>query len=167
MRMLVGCNHGNISHSYLPFHMIWTQQDIWSWRNENILHQRKKKLLWSIKDFLHKKKKWNPVCAGLEVEGLEVEVICHLCLHTIICRVLRIYCICSSDTLLVYNCSFFLLCQTRLTADKSMRLLLSTFSSLREELLQMSEDLRVRALNISLCSAEHKYLNPERLIGVC
>lgn len=35
------------------------------------------------------------------------------------------------------------LCQTRLTADKSMRLLLSTFSSLREELLHMSEDLRV------------------------
>uniref|UniRef100_A0A1A8KIE3 Premature ovarian failure, 1B n=2 Tax=Nothobranchius TaxID=28779 RepID=A0A1A8KIE3_NOTKU len=34
------------------------------------------------------------------------------------------------------------LLQTRLTADKSMRLLLSTFSSLREELLQMSEDLR-------------------------
>uniref|UniRef100_A0A3Q1GIB0 POF1B actin binding protein n=1 Tax=Acanthochromis polyacanthus TaxID=80966 RepID=A0A3Q1GIB0_9TELE len=32
--------------------------------------------------------------------------------------------------------------QTRLTADKSMRLLLSTFSSLREELLHMSEDLR-------------------------
>lgn len=37
----------------------------------------------------------------------------------------------------------FLLLQTRLTADKSMRLLLSTFSSLREELLHMSEDLRV------------------------
>lgn len=36
-----------------------------------------------------------------------------------------------------------LLLQTRLTADKSMRLLLSTFSSLREELLHMSEDLRV------------------------
>ncbi|KAM9728961.1 protein POF1B isoform 1-T1 [Menidia menidia] len=34
------------------------------------------------------------------------------------------------------------LLQTRLTADKSMRLLLSTFHSLREELLQMSEDLR-------------------------
>ncbi|XP_034406992.1 protein POF1B [Cyclopterus lumpus] len=34
------------------------------------------------------------------------------------------------------------LLQTRLTADKSMRLLLSTFSSLREELLHMSEDLR-------------------------
>ncbi|XP_077449212.1 protein POF1B isoform X2 [Stigmatopora argus] len=34
------------------------------------------------------------------------------------------------------------LLQTRLTADKSMRLLLSTFSSLREELLRMSEDLR-------------------------
>ncbi|XP_041865332.1 protein POF1B isoform X2 [Melanotaenia boesemani] len=34
------------------------------------------------------------------------------------------------------------LLQTRLTADKSMRMLLSTFSSLREELLQMSEDLR-------------------------
>ncbi|XP_037543692.1 protein POF1B isoform X2 [Nematolebias whitei] len=34
------------------------------------------------------------------------------------------------------------LLQTRLTADKSMRLLLSTFSSLREELMQMSEDLR-------------------------
>ncbi|KAM6907181.1 protein POF1B [Xenentodon cancila] len=34
------------------------------------------------------------------------------------------------------------LLQTRLTADKSMRLLLSTFSSLREELIQMSEDLR-------------------------
>ncbi|TNN24248.1 Protein POF1B [Liparis tanakae] len=32
--------------------------------------------------------------------------------------------------------------ETRLTADKSMRLLLSTFSSLREELLHMSEDLR-------------------------
>ncbi|XP_039474630.1 protein POF1B isoform X1 [Oreochromis aureus] len=34
------------------------------------------------------------------------------------------------------------LLQTRLTADKSMRLLLSTFNSLREELLHMSEDLR-------------------------
>ncbi|XP_035480288.2 protein POF1B isoform X2 [Scophthalmus maximus] len=34
------------------------------------------------------------------------------------------------------------LLQTRLTADKSMRLLLATFSSLREELLHMSEDLR-------------------------
>lgn len=34
------------------------------------------------------------------------------------------------------------LLQTRLTADKSMRLLLSTFSSLREDLLHMSEDLR-------------------------
>ncbi|XP_037604593.1 protein POF1B isoform X2 [Sebastes umbrosus] len=34
------------------------------------------------------------------------------------------------------------LLQTRLTADKSMRLLLSTFSSLREELLHMSKDLR-------------------------
>ncbi|XP_030602829.1 protein POF1B isoform X2 [Archocentrus centrarchus] len=34
------------------------------------------------------------------------------------------------------------LLQTRLTADKSMRLLLSSFSSLREELLHMSEDLR-------------------------
>ncbi|XP_071361901.1 protein POF1B [Trachinotus anak] len=34
------------------------------------------------------------------------------------------------------------LLQTRLTADKSMRLLLSTFGSLREELLHMSEDLR-------------------------
>ncbi|XP_017295676.1 protein POF1B [Kryptolebias marmoratus] len=34
------------------------------------------------------------------------------------------------------------LLQTRQTADKSMRLLLSTFSSLREELMQMSEDLR-------------------------
>lgn len=34
------------------------------------------------------------------------------------------------------------LLQTRLTADKTMRLLLSTFSSLREELLHMSEDLR-------------------------
>ncbi|KAM7374009.1 hypothetical protein PAMP_006687 [Pampus punctatissimus] len=34
------------------------------------------------------------------------------------------------------------LLQTRLTADKSMRLLLSTFSSLREELLHMSEDMR-------------------------
>ncbi|XP_034539017.1 protein POF1B isoform X2 [Notolabrus celidotus] len=34
------------------------------------------------------------------------------------------------------------LLQTRLTADKSMRLLLSTFSSLREELLHMAEDLR-------------------------
>ncbi|CAL8277399.1 unnamed protein product [Arctogadus glacialis] len=34
------------------------------------------------------------------------------------------------------------LLQTRLTADKSMRLLLSTFSSLREELLHMSDDLR-------------------------
>eukprot|EP00064_Thunnus_orientalis_P015692 superscaffoldBa00002959_g15749 len=33
--------------------------------------------------------------------------------------------------------------KTRLTADKSMRLLLSTFSSLREELLHMSEDLRL------------------------
>uniref|UniRef100_G3QCD7 POF1B actin binding protein n=1 Tax=Gasterosteus aculeatus TaxID=69293 RepID=G3QCD7_GASAC len=31
---------------------------------------------------------------------------------------------------------------TRLTADRSMRLLLSTFSSLREDLLHMSEDLR-------------------------
>ena len=37
-------------------------------------------------------------------------------------------------------------CQTRLTADKSMRLLLSTFSSLREELLQMTDDLRVRTV---------------------
>ncbi|CAL8266393.1 unnamed protein product [Merluccius merluccius] len=34
------------------------------------------------------------------------------------------------------------LLQTRLTADRSMRLLLSTFSSLREELLHMSDDLR-------------------------
>ncbi|KAG7515426.1 hypothetical protein JOB18_007968 [Solea senegalensis] len=34
------------------------------------------------------------------------------------------------------------LLQTRLIADRSMRLLLSTFSSLREELLHMSEDLR-------------------------
>ncbi|XP_004551197.2 protein POF1B isoform X1 [Maylandia zebra] len=34
------------------------------------------------------------------------------------------------------------LLQTRLTADKSMRLLLSTFNSLREELMHMSEDLR-------------------------
>ncbi|KAM4620985.1 protein POF1B isoform 1-T1 [Polymixia lowei] len=34
------------------------------------------------------------------------------------------------------------LLQTRLTADKSMRLLLSTFSNLREELIHMSEDLR-------------------------
>uniref|UniRef100_A0A672YQ68 POF1B actin binding protein n=2 Tax=Sphaeramia orbicularis TaxID=375764 RepID=A0A672YQ68_9TELE len=34
------------------------------------------------------------------------------------------------------------LLQTRLTADKSMRLLLSTFSSLREELMHMSDDLR-------------------------
>ncbi|KAM4547596.1 protein POF1B [Fundulus diaphanus] len=34
------------------------------------------------------------------------------------------------------------LLQTRFTADKSMRLLLSTFSSLREELMQMSEDMR-------------------------
>ncbi|KAM9348555.1 protein POF1B [Symphorus nematophorus] len=34
------------------------------------------------------------------------------------------------------------LLQTRLTADKSMRLLLTTFNSLREELLHMSEDLR-------------------------
>ncbi|KAK5612754.1 hypothetical protein CRENBAI_007537, partial [Crenichthys baileyi] len=34
------------------------------------------------------------------------------------------------------------LLQTRFTAEKSMRLLLSTFSSLREELLQMSEDMR-------------------------
>eukprot|EP00066_Takifugu_rubripes_P020260 XP_011609526.1 PREDICTED: protein POF1B isoform X2 [Takifugu rubripes] len=34
------------------------------------------------------------------------------------------------------------LLQTRLTADKSMRLLLSTFSSLREELMHMTEDLR-------------------------
>ncbi|XP_062309658.1 LOW QUALITY PROTEIN: protein POF1B [Osmerus eperlanus] len=33
------------------------------------------------------------------------------------------------------------LLQTRVTADKSMRLLLTTFSSLREELLHMSEDL--------------------------
>ncbi|KAL3043224.1 hypothetical protein OYC64_021026 [Pagothenia borchgrevinki] len=33
------------------------------------------------------------------------------------------------------------LLQTRLTADKSMRLLLSTFSSLREELLHMTEDM--------------------------
>lgn len=38
---------------------------------------------------------------------------------------------------------FLLFLQTRLTADKSMRLLLSTFSSLREELMHMSEDLRV------------------------
>ncbi|XP_062392483.1 protein POF1B isoform X2 [Sardina pilchardus] len=34
------------------------------------------------------------------------------------------------------------LLQTRLTADKTMRLLLTTFSSLREELLHMQEDLR-------------------------
>ncbi|XP_041750668.1 protein POF1B-like [Coregonus clupeaformis] len=34
------------------------------------------------------------------------------------------------------------LLQTRLTADKTMRLLLTTFSSLREELIHMSEDLR-------------------------
>ncbi|XP_047235038.1 protein POF1B isoform X2 [Girardinichthys multiradiatus] len=34
------------------------------------------------------------------------------------------------------------LLQTRFTAEKSMRLLLSTFSSLREELMQMSEDMR-------------------------
>uniref|UniRef100_A0A3P8XN35 POF1B helix-loop-helix domain-containing protein n=1 Tax=Esox lucius TaxID=8010 RepID=A0A3P8XN35_ESOLU len=32
--------------------------------------------------------------------------------------------------------------QTRMTADKSMRLLLTTFSSLREELIHMSDDLR-------------------------
>lgn len=31
-----------------------------------------------------------------------------------------------------------------------MRLLLSTFSSLREELLHMSEDLRVRLLHLSV-----------------
>lgn len=35
--------------------------------------------------------------------------------------------------------------QTRLTADKTMRLLLTTFGSLREELLHMQEDLRVSA----------------------
>ncbi|XP_010891782.2 protein POF1B isoform X2 [Esox lucius] len=34
------------------------------------------------------------------------------------------------------------LLQTRMTADKSMRLLLTTFSSLREELIHMSDDLR-------------------------
>uniref|UniRef100_A0A3Q2G9J4 POF1B actin binding protein n=1 Tax=Cyprinodon variegatus TaxID=28743 RepID=A0A3Q2G9J4_CYPVA len=34
------------------------------------------------------------------------------------------------------------LLQTRFTAEKSMRLLLSTFSSLREELMQMAEDMR-------------------------
>ncbi|XP_021473859.2 protein POF1B [Oncorhynchus mykiss] len=34
------------------------------------------------------------------------------------------------------------LLQTRMTADKTMRLLLTTFSSLREELIHMSEDLR-------------------------
>ncbi|PWA24383.1 hypothetical protein CCH79_00011944, partial [Gambusia affinis] len=34
------------------------------------------------------------------------------------------------------------LLETRFTAEKSMRLLLSTFSSLREELMQMSEDMR-------------------------
>ncbi|XP_041946982.1 protein POF1B isoform X2 [Alosa sapidissima] len=34
------------------------------------------------------------------------------------------------------------LLQTRLTADKTMRLLLTTFSSLREELLHMQDDLR-------------------------
>lgn len=38
--------------------------------------------------------------------------------------------------------------QTRFTAEKSMRLLLSTFSSLREELMQMSEDMRVRAVTV-------------------
>ncbi|TWW75224.1 Protein POF1B [Takifugu flavidus] len=38
------------------------------------------------------------------------------------------------------------LLQTRLTADKSMRLLLSTFSSLREELMHMTEDLRVSSI---------------------
>lgn len=45
---------------------------------------------------------------------------------------------------------FLLLLQTRLTADKSMRLLLSTFSSLREELLHMSEDLRVCLMILSV-----------------
>ncbi|XP_029556452.1 protein POF1B isoform X3 [Salmo trutta] len=34
------------------------------------------------------------------------------------------------------------LLQTRMTADKTMRLLLTTFSSLREELIHMTEDLR-------------------------
>ncbi|KAJ7996040.1 hypothetical protein DPEC_G00232960 [Dallia pectoralis] len=34
------------------------------------------------------------------------------------------------------------LLQTRMTADKSMRLLLTTFSSLREELIHMTDDLR-------------------------
>lgn len=47
------------------------------------------------------------------------------------------------------NLLLFLL-QTRLTADKSMRLLLSTFSSLREELLHMSEDLRVCLMILSV-----------------
>lgn len=49
-----------------------------------------------------------------------------------------------TDVLCVcFVCVSCVSCQTRLTADKSMRLLLSTFSSLREELMHMSEDLRV------------------------
>lgn len=42
------------------------------------------------------------------------------------------------------------LTQTRVTADKTMRLLMATFSSLREELVHMQEDLRVSAIILPL-----------------
>lgn len=51
--------------------------------------------------------------------------------------------------------------QTRLTADRSMRLLLSTFSSLREDLLHMSEDLRVKTKAIS-CSRRRNRVTETR-----
>lgn len=64
-------------------------------------------------------------------------------------------------SLKAFNISFCV-CQTRLTADKSMRLLLSTFSSLREELLHMSEDLRVKAV-----AAEMFFLDETSLTVKC
>lgn len=60
---------------------------------------------------------------------------------------------------------FLFLLQTRLTADKSMRLLLSTFSSLREELLHMSEDLRVRL--VLLVGAVTNVLMRMMMVNVC
>lgn len=45
---------------------------------------------------------------------------------------------------------FLSLIQTRVTADKTMRLLMATFSSLREELVHMQEDLRVSAIILLL-----------------
>ncbi|TRY57128.1 hypothetical protein DNTS_024002 [Danionella cerebrum] len=47
------------------------------------------------------------------------------------------------------------LLQTRVTADKTMRLLMATFSSLREELVHMQEDLRLeRDLNFKADQAQ-------------